>query len=66
MFLGIDLGTSSVKIIIMNNDFAVVAQSSHEFMVSRPKPLWSEQDPHDWWQGTCAAMKILKNLTQKN
>lgn len=51
MFLGIDLGTSSIKLVIMNAVGEIVDSASSEFSVSRPKPLWSEQAPADWWKG---------------
>lgn len=60
MYLGIDLGTSSVKVIVLDDNDTLVAQASSPLDVSRPKPLWSEQDPHAWWQATNLAMKELK------
>ncbi len=60
MYLGIDLGTSSVKVVVMDETFATLASSSSDFTVSNPQPLWSEQDPAQWWQGTCVAMAELK------
>lgn len=60
MFLGIDLGTSSVKIVLIDEAQAVVATADHPLQVSRPRPLWSEQNPHDWWRATQSAMATLK------
>ncbi|MEP1384916.1 MAG: xylulokinase [Paraglaciecola sp.] len=60
MYLGIDLGTSSVKVIVLDDNDTLVAQASSPLQVSRPKPLWSEQDPHAWWQATNLAMEELK------
>ncbi|MFI4955467.1 MAG: FGGY family carbohydrate kinase, partial [Gammaproteobacteria bacterium] len=65
MYMGIDLGTSSVKIIIMNHAFEVIAQTSQELIVSQPQPLWSEQNPQHWWDGTCKAIAEL-NKQHKN
>ncbi|WP_368902403.1 FGGY family carbohydrate kinase, partial [Proteus mirabilis] len=45
MYLGLDLGTSSVKAIIMNEQGDVVASHSIPLTLSRPHPQWSEQDP---------------------
>ena len=59
MYLGIDLGTSCVKIIILDDNDQLVAQASSPLEVSRPKSLWSEQDPADWWHATNMAMKTL-------
>lgn len=60
MYLGIDLGTSSVKVVIVDDDLNVIAQASESLTISNPKPLWSEQNPADWWQATCTAMHTLK------
>lgn len=48
MYLGIDLGTSAVKVVITNEQSDVVAQASASLEVQRPQPLWSEQRPEDW------------------
>ncbi len=62
MFLGIDLGTSGVKAILLDHEDRVVAQESAPLVVSRPHPLWSEQDPDDWWEATQAAVgRLAKN-----
>jgi len=60
MYLGIDLGTSGVKVIIVDNNDTLLAQASCSLSVSRPKPLWSEQNPLDWWQATCDAVQKIK------
>lgn len=60
MYLGIDLGTSSVKVIIIDDNDTLIAQASAELTVSIPQPLWSEQAPQDWWQATNEAMAELK------
>ena len=52
MFLGIDLGTSSVKAVLIDDAGALVGEASAPLTVSRPQPLWSEQDPDDWWTAT--------------
>lgn len=56
MFLGIDIGTSGVKAIILDSEGSVAAQASAALTVSRPQPLWSEQDPVDWWRATEVAV----------
>lgn len=56
MYLGIDLGTSGVKVVVTDGADAVVAQASAALTVSRPQPMWSEQDPADWWRATDAAV----------
>ncbi|MDR9827291.1 xylulokinase [Vibrio sp. FNV 38] len=59
MYIGIDLGTSGVKSIAMLSSGEIVASESVSLTVSRPKPLWSEQAPMDWWNATCESMKAL-------
>ncbi|PJG58477.1 xylulokinase, partial [Aeromonas cavernicola] len=56
MYLGIDLGTSGVKVIAINEEGQVVASQSVPLAISRPQPLWSEQDPEQWWQATDQAV----------
>lgn len=59
MYIGIDLGTSGVKAILLNEQGDVVASQTQKLTVSRPHPLWSEQDPEQWWLATDRAVKAL-------
>ncbi|WP_368257996.1 FGGY family carbohydrate kinase, partial [Citrobacter sp. RTP31023st1_F3_RTP31023_210422] len=59
MYIGIDLGTSGVKAILLNEQGDVVASHTEKLTVSRPHPLWSEQDPEQWWLATDRAVKTL-------
>lgn len=59
MFLGIDIGTSGVKAVIVGSDGTVVAQETAALSVSHPQPLWSEQSAEDWWQATQSAVLAL-------
>lgn len=59
-YLGIDLGTSGVKVVLIDAVQHCIAQASIPLTVSRPKDLWSEQNPEDWWQATCNAIDNLK------
>lgn len=61
MFLGIDLGTSSVKALLVDDDERLVAEASAPLEVSRPRPLWSEQDPEDWWSAALSAVDSLRD-----
>ena len=49
MYIGIDLGTSGVKVILMDEQQHIVTTLTKPLTVSRPHPLWSEQDPEQWW-----------------
>lgn len=57
MYIGMNLGTSGVKVILLNEQGEVVASQTEKLTVSRPHPLWSEQDPEQWWQVTDRAMR---------
>ena len=59
MYLGIDIGTSSVKAVLMDSSGQLVAQGSAPLTVERPHPLWSEQNPESWWEATVAAVRAL-------
>lgn len=56
MFIGIDIGTSGVKVILMDITGQVVATQTESLTVDRPNPLWSEQNPIDWWKATDLAI----------
>jgi xylulokinase len=62
MYLGIDLGTSGVKLVLLDESHRVVALADAALEMSRPHPLWSEQDPQDWWGALCQAMEQLRGL----
>ncbi|MEO7914784.1 MAG: xylulokinase [Novosphingobium sp.] len=59
MYLGIDVGTSGVKAVLVDASGTVQAQASAPLAVLRPAPLWSEQNPSDWWNATQAAVAEL-------
>ena len=59
MFIGLDLGTSGLKAIVIGEDQAVLAEATAPLTVSRPHDGWSEQDPADWIDATRAAMAAL-------
>ncbi len=59
MFLGVDVGTSSVKTVVIDGNGLVVCSSSVPLPIYRPKPLWSEQEPADWWNATEKAVLKL-------
>ncbi|MGK9175567.1 xylulokinase [Yokenella regensburgei] len=59
MYIGIDLGTSGVKAILLDEQGTVLGSQTEKLTVSRPHPLWSEQDPGHWWQATDRAIRGL-------
>ena len=54
--VGIDVGTTGVKAVAVSPDGEVVARAERSYPLSTPRPLWSEQDPHDWWAASEAAL----------
>lgn len=50
MFLGLDLGTSGLKAVLLDRAQQVRASASGPLAVQQPQPLWREQHPHDWWR----------------
>ena len=54
--LGIDLGTSSVKAILVSQRGKIVGNSSQEYSTYSPYPGWAEQDPEEWWKSTIKAV----------
>ena len=62
-FLGIDIGTSSVKIVCMNEDGSIARMVSKEYPIYYPRTGWSEQNPNDWWLAVEEGCKeILKYI----
>jgi len=58
-YLGIDLGTSAVKVVAVSARGELLAQASTPLSLQRPQAGWSEQSPDEWWQGSVAAVRAL-------
>lgn len=58
-YIGVDLGTSAVKLILMQEDGKVVKSVSKEYPLSFPKPGWSEQNPYDWYEKSAEGIREL-------
>jgi xylulokinase len=58
-FLGIDTSTTSSKALIIDESGEVVAVASNPHTLQTPKPLWSEQDPREWWDAVSASIKSV-------
>jgi len=59
MYIGIDLGTSGVKVVLLDENQHILATTQQSLPISRPQPRWSEQNPEDWWNATNIAMLAL-------
>lgn len=64
LFLGIDISTTGAKALLINREGEVVGSATRSLALSTPRPLWSEQDPRDWWEGVAAS--IRQALAQAN
>ena len=52
LYIGVDLGTSAVKLLLMNEQGEIQKITSREYPLSFPQPGWSEQNPYDWYEQT--------------
>ena len=59
MYIGVDLGTSAVKLLAMSSAGEILKTVSVEYPISFPKSGWSEQKPEDWYDGTIKGIKLL-------
>jgi xylulokinase len=57
MFLGIDLGTGSVKALLLDADGCVISEASSSYPVHAPHPTWAETHTEEWWQATVKAVR---------
>lgn len=58
-FLGLDTSTTSSKALLINEQGEIVATASSPHTLQTPKPLWSEQDPHEWWQAVTISIRAV-------
>ncbi len=59
VYLGIDVGTSGTKTLAINAKGKILGQALATYPSYHPKPLWSEQDPEDWWQATVKTVRAV-------
>ena len=58
-YIVIDLGTSAVKLLLMDETGSIANIVSREYPIAFPHPGWSEQDPADWWAAVCDGIPAL-------
>jgi xylulokinase len=56
-YFGLDIGTSGLKTVLMERGGKIVTVNTQEYPCYSPKPLWSEQEPADWWQATIKGIR---------
>ena len=59
LLIGIDLGTSAVKLLLMDENGAIHRIVSREYPLEFPQPGWSQQAPEDWWNAVCDGLPEL-------
>ncbi|HEX4132024.1 MAG TPA: xylulokinase [Pirellulales bacterium] len=59
VFLGIDVGTSGTKTLAIDEQGTILAAAVDDYLCYVPKPLWSEQDPDDWWRATVSTVRAV-------
>lgn len=64
VYLGIDVGTSGTKTLAINGQGKILAESTAEYPLYHPRPLWSEQDPDDWWKATVKTVRAVVRKTK--
>ncbi len=60
LFLGLDIGTSATKAVVMDDAGRTRATAAAEYPLVQPRPGWTEQHPQDWWQAVCRACQALR------
>lgn len=65
MYIGIDIGTSAVKLLLMKEDGEIVNIVSKEYSLHFPKPGWSEQEPEDWYNAVITGLQELTKDVDK-
>ena len=64
--LGIDVGTSGTRTLVVDEEGKILGAATSEHPSYAPKPLWSEQEPTDWWRTTCESIKAAMDCPGVN
>ena len=59
LYIGVDLGTSAVKLLLMDGEGKIQKVVSREYPLFFPHPGWSEQNPEDWYQQSMECIREL-------
>jgi xylulokinase len=66
-FLGLDISTTASKALLIDREGGIVASRSTPLQVSQPRPLWSEQNPNHWWEGTVQSIhSVLESVDPRD
>lgn len=59
VYIGLDIGTTNIKMLLVNREGAVLKSVSYPLEIHTPRPAWTEQDPEDWWRGVMALLSSV-------
>jgi xylulokinase len=65
-FVGIDIGTTGAKALLMDVNGIVVSTATNEYPMFTPQPLWAEQNPEDWWNAACKSIRNVLSQSKVN
>ena len=65
-FIGIDIGTTGAKAVLMDVNGIVVSTATNEYPMFTPQPLWAEQNPEDWWNAACKSIRNVLSQSKVN
>lgn len=64
LLLGVDVGTSGMKTVLMERSGKILASVGREYPTHHPHPGWAEQDPEDWWEAACATIQEVLRVAK--
>lgn len=65
-FIGLDVGTSGAKALLINEKGEVIASATNEYVMLTPKPNWTEQNPEDWWDASKKSIQSVASIVKKD
>ena len=65
-FIGIDIGTTGAKAVLININGVVVTTATNEYPMFTPHPFWAEQNPDDWWNAACKSIQNVLSQSKVN
>lgn len=65
-FIGLDIGTTGTKALLVNEQGKILSTATAEYPLYAPFPLWSEQEPEDWWQASVQALGEVVNQARNH
>ncbi|HET56337.1 MAG TPA: xylulokinase [Ignavibacteria bacterium] len=65
-FIGLDVGTSGAKALLINEKGEVISSATNEYQMLTPKPNWTEQNPEEWWEASKKSIQSVASKVKKN